>query len=56
LKWLNAKTYDEQWQAIHYGAFSGNLDALYKLLEAGADFKTLNANGLNVMHVAAQGD
>ena len=53
---MNAKTYDEEWTAMHYGAFSGNLDAIYTLIQNGADFQVENANGLNMLHVAAQGD
>jgi palmitoyltransferase ZDHHC13/17 len=49
-------TLDEAWTALHYGAFTGNLDAVYTLIENKADINALNASGLNMLHVAAQGD
>ena len=51
--WLNHKTVGEGWTALHYASFQGNLDAIYALLEAGANYKILNNNGLNMLHVAA---
>lgn len=41
---------------MHYASFQGNVDAIYALLEHGADWRMLNNNGLNMLHVAAQGD
>jgi len=41
---------------MHYGSFSGNLDAIYSLIENGADIFEVNAQKLNMLHVAAQGD
>ena len=55
-EWINSQTHQEKWSALHYASFSGNLDAVYTLIENGADIKSLNANGLNMLHVAAQGD
>ena len=54
--WVNLKTYDEWWTALHYASFSGNLDAIYTLLEYKADMHALNSNRLNMLHVASQGD
>ena len=56
LNWINKKTTDEGWTALHYGSFSGNIDSIYTLIENKADINVKNANGLNMMHVAAQGD
>lgn len=55
-QWINFKTYEEQWTPIHYASFTSNLDAIYTLIQNGADFNALNANGLNQLHVASQGD
>jgi hypothetical protein len=54
--WINAKTLDEGWTALHYASFQGNLDAIYTLIENSANIEELNYNGLNMLHVAAQGD
>ena len=54
--WINLKTYGEGWTALHYASFAGNLDAIYTLIYNSADINLLNNNGLNMLHVAAQGD
>lgn len=54
--WVNMKTLEEEWTALHYASFTGNLVATYELIRAGADINSLNANQLNMLHVAAQGD
>lgn len=51
--WINAKTLDEGWTALHYASFQGNLDAIYTLIENSANIEELNYNGLNMLHVAA---
>jgi hypothetical protein len=51
--WVNLKTIDELWTALHYASFSGNLDAIYTLLEYKADMYALNINKLNMLHVAS---
>jgi ankyrin repeat protein len=43
LNWIDAKTDDEFWTPLHYGSFSGNLDAVYVLLENGARMEELNS-------------
>lgn len=54
-EWVNTRT-DEGFTAIHFASFKGSID-LIKLLESyGADTKVKNHQGLNVMHIAAQGD
>lgn len=56
VEWINLKSSDEGWTALHYASFQGNLDAIHSLIENQADYKILNNNGLNMLHVAAQGD
>ena len=43
MNWIDAKTDDELWTPLHYGSFSGNLDAVYVLLENGARMEELNS-------------
>ena len=54
--WINQPTLGEGWTALHYAAFSSNLDAIYCLIENNADIHALNQNELSMLHVAAQGD
>mmetsp|Transcript_17121 Transcript_17121/g.28881 ORF Transcript_17121/g.28881 Transcript_17121/m.28881 type:complete len:238 (+) Transcript_17121:1994-2707(+) len=54
--WINLQSNDEGWTALHFSAFQGNVDAIYTLLENGADYTIKNKNGLNLLHVSAQGD
>ena len=42
--------------AIHYAAYRGNMDIVKLLIKYGADYQKKNNSGLNVMHMAAQGD
>ena len=51
--WINEKTYDEKWTPLHYGSFSGNLDAIYTLIINGASIYETNSQSLNMLHVAA---
>ena len=51
-RWVNVKTTEEFWTALHYASFSGNLDAIYVLLRYEADIRALNVNLLNMLHVA----
>jgi len=54
-EWVNTRT-DEGFTAIHFASFKGSIE-LIKLLEGyGADTQVKNHQGLNVMHIAAQGD
>ena len=41
---------------MHFASFKGNLDAIYTLLRFGANKDAINFFGLNMVHVAAQGD
>ena len=42
--------------AIHYASFRGNIDIIELLIQNGADFLVKSPKGLNVLHLAAQGD
>jgi palmitoyltransferase len=42
--------------ALHYASFRGNVKLCEKLIELNADFNVVNDNGLNLIHMAAQGD
>mmetsp|Transcript_4709 Transcript_4709/g.8036 ORF Transcript_4709/g.8036 Transcript_4709/m.8036 type:complete len:188 (+) Transcript_4709:387-950(+) len=54
--WLNAQTFKDKFAALHYASFRGNIDQCRVLLEAGAELMIKNRHGLNVLHIAAQGD
>jgi ankyrin repeat protein len=54
-KWINHKG-NNGFTALHYASFRGNIRIIEKLIENGADITIMNNNGLNVMHLAAQGD
>ena len=41
---------------IHFAAYKGNLDIIIELIKLGIDYKIKNYSGLNVMHMASQGD
>lgn len=53
--WINHKG-ENGFNALHYAAFRGNVKIIEKLIENGAELTIRNNNGLNVMHMAAQGD
>lgn len=53
IAWVNMATLDEEWTALHYASFTSNLIATYELIRAGGDVHALNANKLNMLHVAA---
>jgi len=55
-KWVNQKSKRQGYTALHYSAFNGNLDILEKLIKYKADVEISNNRGLNVLHMAAQGD
>jgi ankyrin repeat protein len=55
-KWVNEQTYKEGFTPLHFSSFRGNLEIIKKLLKIGADMHIVNHNGINVLHVAAQGD
>ena len=54
--WANARTIGDEFSALHYAAFRGNIDICKTLIELGADKNVKNSNGLSFLHIAAQGD
>ena len=50
------KTTKDSFSALHYASFRGNIHFCDNLIENGADIHAKNAYGLNVLHIAAQGD
>ena len=55
-EWVNAKTTKDEFTAIHYAAYRGNVEMSKLLIEIGADPYSTNSHGLNVLHIATQGD
>jgi hypothetical protein len=55
LNWLERKN-DSGFNALHYASFRGNIKIMEKLIELGSDINVTNKNGLNIMHIAAQGN
>lgn len=51
--WTNARTNDDQFTPLHLASFKGNMDAVYALMDYGADEFAENFFGLNMVHVAA---
>ena len=54
-KFVNKPT-DHGFRAIHYASYKGNVDAIKLLMTYGADVHMKTKKGLNVLHLAAQGD
>ena len=46
----------DNFSPLHFASYKGHLDAINTLLRFGADKDALTATGLNMLHVAAQGD
>lgn len=55
LNYINQKN-SRGYNALLYSAFRGNLDIFNKLMEIGADISLTNSSGLNVLHLASQGN
>lgn len=55
-KWTNARTHKDQFTALHLASYRGNMDAVRALIAYGSDINAENYFGLNMVHVAAQGD
>lgn len=51
--WINTHTVKEEFSALHFASFNGNIEMCQMLLEEGANKYTLNKHGLNCLHVAA---
>jgi len=55
-KWVNQKSKNQGFCAIHYAAYRGNIDIIDKLIENNADIEVMNNRGINVIHMACQGN
>lgn len=55
-KWVDAQTFRDKFSALHYASFRGNVEMAKILVSLGASVNLKNRHGLNVLHVAAQGD
>lgn len=53
--WINRQT-DDGFTALHFAAYRGNIRLVEYLQAMGADIHTTNKNGMNVLHISAQGD
>ncbi len=53
--WVNVKS-DQGNTAIHYASYRGNVEIISKLIDNGAEIEVVNNRGLNVLHMAAQGN
>ena len=51
--WVNLKTIEDGFAALHFASFRGNITIIRLLLSIGADINATNNYGINVMHVAA---
>ena len=54
--WVDAPSSAEEFTALHLASFKGNMDAIRALIAYGANSHAVNKFGLNMLHVAAQGD
>ena len=55
-RWVNSCTTKDQFTPLHLASFKGNIDAIEALITYGANPHAKNKLGLNMLHVAAQGD
>ncbi len=53
--WINEKS-DQGNTALHYASYRGNIEIISKLIDNGAELEVVNNRGLNVLHMAAQGN
>jgi ankyrin repeat protein len=56
IQFVNAKSADDGFTALHFCSFKGNVDLCMFLIEKGADKFATNNFGINMLHTAAQGD
>lgn len=54
--YVNYQTSELKFTALHYAAYHGDVEICEMLLAHGADQLLTNKYGLNVLHMAAQGD
>jgi palmitoyltransferase len=53
IEWINFKTEEDGFSALHFASFRGNLSMIELLLNHGSDMKQENNFGINVLHVAS---
>lgn len=54
-QWINMESV-QGFRCIHFASYRGNIDVIKMLIDYGADYTVSNEKGLNVLHMAAQGD
>ena len=55
--WINQSSRgDDGFTALHFAAFHGNISLIRLLVRHGADVHAINRQGINMLHVSAQGD
>jgi len=55
--WINTSSKgDDGFTALHFAAFHGNMNLIRMLVKHGADVLAINKQGINMLHVATQGD
>jgi len=54
--WVNIKTNEDEFTALHMASFSGKYSIVSMLIENKANIYAKNKDGLNMLHTAAQGD
>lgn len=55
--WINIKASGEEgFTALHFASFYGNIKLIRFLVDHGANPFAINKLGINMLHVAAQGD
>ena len=55
--WLNAHSRgDDGFTPLHFASFHGNMALIRLLVQHAADVNAKNRQGINMLHVAAQGD
>ncbi len=54
--YVNEKTNEDGFTALHFASYRGNIALIQLLLEKGSDIFILNNHGMNVLHIGAQGD
>ena len=56
-KWINTPSSAEQgYYPLHFASFHGNISLVKLLIRNKADWKVTARQGINMLHVAAQGD
>jgi palmitoyltransferase ZDHHC13/17 len=55
-QWVNVKTNEDEFTALHMASFSGKYGIVSMLIENKANIYAKNKDGLNMLHTAAQGD